>query len=113
MSVAARPTVARAPRDEVQRYTLFDRVLHWAVAASFIYLMVSGFALGYPRVAFLYDILGGGQTVRFVHPIAGVVFTVGILLMLVAWLRDMRFEKVDREWFRHLRQYSVRGHVDI
>lgn len=64
------------PREqEVIRYRVSDRVAHWWVAGTFIYLMLSGLALGYPRATWLYDILGGGQTVRFMHPWAGVAFT--------------------------------------
>jgi formate dehydrogenase subunit gamma len=100
-------------RGELVRYSLFDRVTHWFVAVTFIYLMLSGLALGYPRTAWLYDILGGGQTVRFLHPIVGVAFTIGIVVMLVAWFGDMVFEKLDREWARNLGSYAREGHTDL
>jgi formate dehydrogenase subunit gamma len=58
------------------RYSLFDRILHWFVALTFIYLMLSGLALGYPRMAWLYDVLGGGSTVESVHPWVGAGFTI-------------------------------------
>jgi formate dehydrogenase subunit gamma len=99
----------------IVRYSLAERLLHWFVTLTFIYLLLSGFALGYPRMAWLYDILGGGQTVRFLHPIVGVGFTVGVLLMFVIWLRDMVFDAKDREWTRDLRNYVREGHsrVDV
>jgi formate dehydrogenase subunit gamma len=101
--------------DGVLRYSFAERVLHWFVTLTFIYLMVSGFALGYPRMAWLYDVLGGGQTVRFVHPIIGVAFSVGVVVMLFVWLRDMTFDDSDRAWARDLRNYIREGHsrVDI
>jgi formate dehydrogenase subunit gamma len=101
--------------DGVLRYSFAERVLHWFVTLTFIYLMVSGFALGYPRMAWLYDVLGGGQTVRFVHPIIGVAFSVGVVVMLFVWLRDMTFDDSDRAWARDLRNYVREGHsrVDI
>lgn len=103
------------PDEGVLRYSLAERVLHWAVALTFIYLMLSGFALGYPRMAWLYDVLGGGQTVRFLHPIVGVAFSVGVVLMLFIWLRDMVFDDSDRAWARDLRNYVREGHsrVDV
>jgi formate dehydrogenase subunit gamma len=110
---------ATVMKDEVRygsgivRYTLADRILHWGVALTFIYLMLSGFALGYPRMAWLYDVLGGGQTVRFLHPWVGVAFTAGIVIMLFKWVRDMLFDDVDREWRRRLRVYVKEGHVDL
>lgn len=103
------------PDEGVLRYSLAERVLHWAVTLTFIYLMLSGFALGYPRMAWLYDVLGGGQTVRFLHPIVGVAFSVGVVLMLFIWLRDMVFDDSDRAWARDLRNYVREGHsrVDV
>jgi formate dehydrogenase subunit gamma len=97
---------------EIVRYTLADRIMHWFTAVSFIYLMLSGFALGYPRMAWLYDVLGGGQTVRWLHPWAGVAFTIGITYMLFAWTRDMLFDADDRRWTREFRNYARTGHVD-
>ncbi|CAN5693409.1 formate dehydrogenase subunit gamma [soil metagenome] len=104
----------RPDREEgILRYSMAERLLHWFVALTFIYLALSGFALGYPRMAWLYDILGGGQTVRFLHPIVGVAFTVGFVLMLVVWLRDMIFDAKDRAWARDLRNYVREGHSQV
>jgi len=97
----------------IVRYSMAERILHWTVAITFIYLLLSGFALGYPRMAWLYDILGGGQTVRFLHPIVGVVFSVGVVLMLILWMRDMVFNAKDREWTRDLRSYVREGHSSV
>jgi formate dehydrogenase subunit gamma len=95
------------------RYSLFDRILHWFVALTFIYLMLSGLALGYPRMAWLYDVLGGGTTVESVHPWVGAAFTIGVVLMLVSWAKSMRFNDIDRQWTRGLGSYTKRGHVDL
>jgi formate dehydrogenase gamma subunit len=102
------------PREKLLvRYSFADRIAHWLVAITFIYLMLSGLALGYPRMAWLYDVLGGGQTVRFLHPWAGIAFMIGIVYMLFAWTRDMLFDDVDRTWTRQLPTYVREGHVDL
>jgi formate dehydrogenase subunit gamma len=106
-------SVRPAPGEGVVRYSLAERILHWFVALTFIYLMLSGFAIGYPRMAWLYDVLGGGQTVRFLHPIVGIAFTVGFVLMLVVWVRDMVFDAKDRAWTRDLRNYVREGHSSV
>jgi formate dehydrogenase subunit gamma len=98
---------------EIQRYTLFDRILHWLIALTFIYLLLSGLALGYPRMAWLYDVLGGGQTVRWLHPVIGAVMTVAVLVMFFAWVRDMVFDRTDRRWLRSLREYVRTGHSGV
>jgi formate dehydrogenase subunit gamma len=106
-------SVRTAPGEGIVRYSLAERILHWFVALTFIYLMLSGFAIGYPRMAWLYDVLGGGQTVRFLHPIVGIAFTVGFVLMLVLWVRDMMFDAKDRAWARDLRNYVREGHSSV
>ena len=97
----------------LERYTLTERIVHWWVALTFIALMLSGFALGYPRAYFLSGLFGGGQTMRFLHPWFGVAFTLGILWMLVSWARDMRMTAGDKEWVRRLRTYTGEGHTGL
>jgi formate dehydrogenase subunit gamma len=96
--------------NEITRYSLAERVVHWVVGLTFIALMLSGLALAYPRLAWLSGLFGGGQTMRAAHPWIGLVFTVGVVAMLVTWARDMRFRRGDREWFRGLRRYVREGH---
>ena len=96
-----------------ERYTFVERVVHWVVALTFIALMLSGFALGYPRAYFLSGLFGGGQTMRFLHPWFGVAFTLGILWMLVSWASDMRLNAGDREWLGKLKTYAASGHSGL
>lgn len=98
---------------EVARYNLFERVLHWEVAITFIALMLSGMALTYPRLAWLSGLFGGGQTMRAAHPWFGIAFTVGIVVMLGIWARGMLLDATDRTWFRRLRRYARTGHVGL
>src|SRR5215218_3942415 len=91
---------------EIERYSLFERLVHWVVGLTFLYLLLSGMALAYPRMAWLANGLGGGQTMRAAHPWVGVVFTLGLLVMVFLWAGAMRFDRGDREWVRWLRQYT-------
>ncbi len=97
----------------VVRHTFGVRLIHWWTTLTFLYLVLSGFALGYPRMAWFLNLLGGGQTVRFLHPWVGLGFVVGFGFMLVMWLRPMTFVPVDREWFRQIGTYVRTGHTDI
>jgi formate dehydrogenase subunit gamma len=105
-------TGAREPA-VISRYNLFERVVHWEVAITFIALMLSGMALAYPRLAWLSGLFGGGQTMRAAHPWIGVAFTVGVLAMLIVWARDMLFERGDGAWIRRLGRYSRDGHAGV
>lgn len=102
-----------AEHHAIERYSLVERVVHWLVALTFVYLMLSGFALGYARTAFLFEWLGGGQTTRWLHPVVGVAFTILVVVMLGLWIRDMRFDPVDRTWVFRMREYTREGHVAL
>jgi len=113
VTVATSPSILIPEPQEITRYKLFERVVHWEVAVTFVALMLSGMALAYPRVAWLSGLFGGGQTMRAAHPWIGVAFTVGVLAMLVLWARHMRFERGDREWVRRLPRYTRDGHTGL
>jgi formate dehydrogenase subunit gamma len=98
---------------EVVRYSLFERIVHWVVGVTFVYLLLSGMALAYPRMAWLANGLGGGQTMRAAHPWVGVVFSAGLLVMVFMWAGAMRFERGDREWLRRLKEYTRTGHTGL
>ncbi len=98
---------------DLRRYNLFERVLHWVVAVTFIALMLSGMALAYPRLAWLSSLFGGGQTMRAAHPWIGVAFTVGVLIMLVIWGRGMILDRADWRWFRRIGAYAREGHSEV
>jgi formate dehydrogenase subunit gamma len=111
--VATERAVAVEEPAEIRRYSLWERLLHWEVAVTFVALMLSGMALAYPRLAWLSGLFGGGQTMRASHPWIGVAFTVGIVAMLLLWARDMRVERTDRIWVRRLRTYIREGHSGV
>lgn len=115
MTVTSAPpsTVTTPRRPEVVRYSLFERLVHWEVGLTFTYLLLSGMALAYPRMAGLMNWLGGGQTVRAVHPWVGVAFTLGVVVMFLMWAGPMGPEATDREWIHRLRQYVRTGHTGV
>ena len=47
-------------------------ITHWAVAIAFIFLFLSGLAMFHPFFFWISLLFGGGQFMRFLHPIAGV-----------------------------------------
>lgn len=113
LTTSPRHGVEARSAPEIQRYSLFDRIVHWEVGLTFLYLLFSGMALAYPRMAWMATWLGGGQTMRAAHPWVGVAFTLGVLAMLFAWARDMVFDRTDREWIRRLRAYLRTGHTGL
>jgi formate dehydrogenase gamma subunit len=99
------PAKPKAAEREIVRYTLFERVLHWTVAATFLYLALTGLGLFTPKLDWLLAAFGGGQVVRAWHPIVGCVFTVAVLLQFARWFADLRIDEDDRAWLRRMRDY--------
>ena len=112
-TAAPAPSLLIPEPQEITRYSLIDRIVHWEVAITFIALMLSGMALAYPRLAWLSGLFGGGQTMRAAHPWIGVAFSVGVLAMLVLWVGDMRFRRGDGQWLRRMGRYSREGHTGL
>jgi formate dehydrogenase subunit gamma len=108
-----RQTNASTEPEEIQRYNLFERIVHWEVTITFVALMLSGMALAYARLAWLSALFGGGQTMRASHPWIGVAFTIGLVAMFVVWVKPMLAERGDRQWLRNLRSYIRDGHTGL
>jgi formate dehydrogenase subunit gamma len=89
----------------VLRYTLRERLLHWLVGLTYVYLLLTGLAFYSPHLYWLAVMLGGGPTVRVWHPLVGVIFFIALLWMFIAWRKDMRMTEVDRLWMKSIRSY--------
>ena len=66
--------------DTVRKYTKPARIFHWIHTASFLLLVITGFLLFFPPVAFLAQ----GSWSRLVHRIAALVFVLAPLIQLIA-----------------------------
>lgn len=90
----------------VPRFTAPQRVIHWAVGISFCGLLLSGLALAYPSVFWLSAVFGGPASMRILHPWIGLVYTVAIAAMLIAWAREMTLDDSDRAWLKKVPEYA-------
>lgn len=91
---------------EIERYNLRERLVHWTVAISFLYLLLSGLALYSPRLGtWLYPLLGGGTNIRIWHPYAGVLFALAVTIMTISWRRCLWMYPEDWEWMRYSWKY--------
>lgn len=95
----------------VSRYRGITRANHWVTALSLILLALSGLALFHPSLYFLSGLFGGGQVVRWLHPIIGVVlFLSFFLLFLQMWKLNLP-RKEDATWVAHIGDV-VAGHEE-
>ncbi|HEY2119330.1 MAG TPA: formate dehydrogenase subunit gamma [Candidatus Acidoferrum sp.] len=93
------------PHGHVLRYMFHERLNHWIAAGSFIYLMGTGLAFWSPWLYWLASVFGGGQISRMFHPWIGLVFIASVCYMFGMWSSQMRFEPVDRDWWKALPYY--------
>jgi len=99
--------VAGGSGERILRYTLWERVVHWVAALTYIYNLLTGLAFWSPYMFWAAVIVGGGATARFWHPWIGLVFAVSVFCMHWMWRRDMATTEADRKWFRVMYLYVL------
>jgi formate dehydrogenase subunit gamma len=89
----------------IERFTAWERTVHWTVAISFVILAISGLVLlfgkhvvlpviGYSLFAFLTQIL------KQMHNFVGPVFVLGLLVIFFTFIRDNFPSPKDWQWVR-------------
>jgi formate dehydrogenase subunit gamma len=94
----------------VLRYTLTERMVHWAAGFSYIYLLMTGLAFWTPWMFWMAVVLGGGSVSRMLHPWAGLIYTWSVWRMYVLWNQDMRITEGDRKWMQVVGAYARHEH---
>lgn len=93
---------------EIRRFTYAERVVHWTLGLSFVFLLLTGLAFSHPRLFWITALVGGGPTARFLHPWVGMLFTGSLAAMFLFWAREMRLDPEDRRWLRAVGAYATR-----
>ena len=91
--------------ERILRYSLWERVVHWAAAVTYIYNLITGLAFWSPYMFWAVVIVGGGAAARFWHPWVGLVFAVTLFCQHRMWRRDMATTEADRKWSRVMESY--------
>jgi formate dehydrogenase subunit gamma len=88
---------------EVERFTGFERAVHWLTASCFIVLALTGLNLMFGRTL-LIPLLGKetfaaiAMTGKYLHNYLAFGFMAGIVLMFVAWVRYNLPNRCDVTW---------------
>lgn len=90
---------------KVKRWTPFERAMHWFTAITFLILGFTGIVLLYGRhfiKPVAPDALWGSiiYASKVSHNYLGPLFVLGLLCMLVKWMKNNFINKVDIEWFK-------------
>ncbi|MEZ5859227.1 MAG: formate dehydrogenase subunit gamma [Geminicoccaceae bacterium] len=89
--------------ETITRFNGLDRFTHWMTAISFLVLAVTGLNIAFGRDLLL-PLIGPEAFAAFsdagklAHNFLSFPFTLGILLMLVLWVRDNIPSRLDLEW---------------
>jgi formate dehydrogenase subunit gamma len=91
----------------IERFTPFERAAHGANAAAFVVLALSGIVMAFGKF-FLLPILGGTlfgwltYALKTAHNLAGPLFAVSLVVVIVTFVRDNIPNKSDIEWIKRL-----------
>ena len=90
---------------KIKRYNIFERFTHWMTALSFIVLAISGLNYVFGK-RLLMPLIGPdafaawSQWAKYGHNFLAWPFMLGLLLMIVAWIRDNIPDRYDLAWLR-------------
>ncbi len=97
----------------IERFSALDRVLHWITALSFLYCFLSGIGLAYSKFHWFLVLLGGGEFARWLHPWTGVIFSIGAVLIILKWAKDLVITGEDVLFLMKIRDYISGHHEEL
>lgn len=89
----------------ITRFGGFERFMHWLTAVSFLILALSGLNTAVGRLVLL-PLLGEdafstlSQWTKYAHNFVAFPFMLGVVLMLLVWVRHNIPNRLDIAWFR-------------
>jgi len=89
---------------KVLRFNVFERFVHWLTAVSFIILALTGLNIVFGK-SLLLPLIGPEafttvtQYGKYAHNYLSVPFTLGIVLMILIWIKDNIPNSTDVTWF--------------
>lgn len=101
----------------MQRFNLLERANHWMVASTFIILALSGLNLTFGRHILL-PLVGPeaftaiSQWGKYAHNFLAFPFTLGLVLMLLLWIKDNIPNGTDVRWLKAGGGLIGHGHPD-
>jgi len=92
-------------------YPLFQRIVHWIAAFSFVLLVPTGLIMVFGKY------LGGGEFVRisrYIHSIGMVIFIIIFIPLFYIWVREMLLSfRDDTKWIFILGGYLNKKHIKV
>ena len=89
----------------ILRFASFERFTHWLTASCFIVLALSGLNISFGRILIL-PIFGPeafatmSTYAKYAHDYLAFPFMIGLMIMLLIWVKDNIPNKLDLEWIK-------------
>jgi formate dehydrogenase subunit gamma len=96
--------------DLILRHPVGERVTHWAVAITYIFLFLSGLAMFHPFFFWLSYLFGSGQFMRFLHPVAGVALVLLFYPYVAKVWNDNYWRPADSRWVKTMFAFMRKEH---
>lgn len=99
----------------MERWTAFERVMHWYVAILFVLLSITGLSLIFGR-AVLIPLMGKegfaawAQLAKPIHDYLALPFVAGLVIMLLVWIPKNLFRSYDLDWLKSAGGFFGDGH---
>ncbi len=90
---------------KVLRFKAFERFVHWLTAVSFVVLGISGLNITFGKHLLL-PLIGNdsfsafSQAAKYAHNFTSFPFVLGLVLIIVIFIKDNVPDKSDIEWFK-------------
>jgi formate dehydrogenase subunit gamma len=90
---------------KVPRFKAFERFVHWLTAVSFVVLGISGLNITFGKHLLL-PLIGNdafsafSQAAKYAHNFTSFPFVLGLVLIVVMFIKDNIPDKIDIEWFK-------------
>jgi formate dehydrogenase subunit gamma len=90
---------------KVPRFKAFERFAHWLTAVSFVVLGISGLNITFGK-RLLLPLIGPdafsafSQAAKYAHDFTSFPFVLGLVLIVVIFIKDNIPDKIDVEWFK-------------
>ncbi|MEJ2061242.1 MAG: formate dehydrogenase subunit gamma [Gammaproteobacteria bacterium] len=117
LTFRGRIRVEAGPSDmRVIRFSLWQRIVHWFTATTFVILALTGLAIFYGR-AVLIPIMGKdafsviAMASKQIHNFVGPLFVVAVLMLVVTFIVGNFYERGDIKWLLKGGGMVGKGHV--
>jgi formate dehydrogenase subunit gamma len=110
--------IAKGPSGQtITRFNGFERFTHWLTATTFLVLAASGLNITFGKLViqpWLGDAMFGpwSQFAKFCHNYLAFPFMLGVVLMLLIWIKDNIPGGRDIAWFKAGGGLIGKGHVE-